>query len=722
MTQLGLSSSPVGKTRTPLQEVHLTRPNRDREVPLDRFFHPRTVAVIGASPRQDSPTRLLYRTVRKSVEAAGGIVHAINPRYDEIDGRPCYHSIEDVPGPLDLVVIAAGDPVTTLEAALQRRPLFVMMFSAGFAESGADGAHIQEKLQELIAGSDSYLLGPNTTLNSFLPLDPELTGPKIALISHSGHQGRHLWEGQKLGIPLYAWAPTGNEVDLEFADFARYFADQPDIGAVAAYIEGFKHGQTFVSAAEYAADRRTPLVIAKVGRTEHGRSTALSHTAHLAGSDEVCSGVFRQHGVVRVDTLDELLHTAAFLARAAPPAAPGVCVYTISGGTSAHLTDLLVSTGIQVPELTAETQQSLSQWIPSYLRVSNPVDSGGAPSGDWRGRHILETLVADPRIGVLVVPFVADAYHLSAAITQDVIEVSKQTDKPICVVWGSPISSSATYADVLVKSGLPVFRTFKQCMSALSGYFEYHAFLAGRDADSSTPASGPVDGTSRRADLSSYPGGLLSEWDSKRLISRHGVPVSRDERATTAAAAVAAADRIGYPVAVKINSAAIAHKTELGLVCIGLRDADDVAAAFEAIISAARDKLPGTPIDGVIVSKMVSGLHEMVVGVSRDDVFGPAVMVGFGGAMIEVVPDVSFRVPPFTRAEGRRMIEQLRGYRLLLPQRGRPGADVEALVDVVMRVHDLALAAGDFLEEIDLNPVIVSEHGATTVDAMVVLK
>ena len=703
----------------------MTPPYRDREVPLDRFFHPRTVAVVGASPRQESPTRLLYRTVRKSVEAAGGIVYAVNPRYDEIDGRPCYHSIDDVPGPLDLIVVAAGDPVTTLEAVLQRRPLFVMMFSAGFAESGVDGAHIQEKLHELIAGSDSYLLGPNTTLNSFLPLDPELTGPKIALISHSGHQGRHLWEGQKLGIPLFGWAPTGNEVDLEFADFARYFASEPDIGAIAAYIEGFKNGQTFVSAAEYAADRRTPLVIAKVGRTEHGRSTALSHTAHLAGSDEVCSGVFRQHGVVRVDTLDELLHTSAFLARAAPPAAPGVCVYTISGGTSAHLTDLLVSAGVQVPELSADTQQALREWIPSYLRVSNPVDSGGAPSGDWRGRHILETLVADPQIGVLVVPFVADAYHLSAAMARDVVEVSKRTDKPICVVWGSPISTSATYTDVLVTSGLPVFRTFKQCMSALRGYFDYHAFLAHRSAElpqSAASGSSPADTAAQSADFSSYPRGPLSEWDSKDLISRFGVPVSRDERAATAAAAAAAADRIGYPVAVKVDSAAIAHKSDLGLVRIGLGDGSAVAAAFDAIVSTARDKLPGTPVNGVIVSKMVSGRHEMAVGVSRDDVFGPAVMVGFGGASIEVVPDVSFRVPPFSRAEGHRMIEQLRGYPLLLPHRGRPGADIEALVDIVMRVHDLVLAAGDFIEEVDLNPVIVSEQGATTVDAMVVVK
>jgi acyl-CoA synthetase (NDP forming) len=698
----------------------LTSPNRDREVPLDRFFHPGTVAVIGASPRRESPTNLLYRTVRKSVEASGGVVYAVNPRYDEIDNRPCYHSIEDVPGELDLIVIAAGDPVETLEAALDRRPLFVMMFNAGFAESGEDGARVQEKVEELVSGSGSYLLGPNTTLNSFLPLDAELTGPKIGLISHSGHQGRHLWEGQKLGIPLFAWAPTGNEVDLEFADFARYFSAKPEIGAVAAYIEGFKNGQTFVAAAEYAADQRTPLVIVKVGRTEQGHSTALSHTAHLAGSDEICSGVFRQHGVIRVDALDELLHTSALLARAAPPTAPGVCVYTISGGTSAHLTDVLVAAGIEVPELTELTQQTLREWIPTYLRVSNPVDSGGAPSGDWRGKLILETLLADPGIGVVVVPFVADAYHLSEAMARDIIEVAKDATKPICVVWSSPIGTSATYTDVLVHSGLPVFRTFNQCITALRGYFDYHAFLARRDSESRQQVPEPA--AAAPADLSGYHAGPLSEWDSKQLVGRYGVPVSVDERATSAAGAVQSAERIGYPVALKLNAAGVAHRSDFGLVRTGLGDGSEVTAAYEAIMAAVQEHAPDAVLDGVVVSKMVSGLNEMVVGVSADEVFGPAVMVGFGGVSVEVTRDVSFRVPPFGRPEARRMIEQLRGYQLLLPHRGRPGADIEALADVVMKVQDIVLAAGERIAEIDLNPVIVSEHGATAVDAMVVLQ
>ena len=295
-----------------------------RDVPLDRFFHPRVVAMIGASATKGSATRLLWRTVKKKVEAEGGTVHPVNPRRDEIDGVPCFKSIGDIPGDIDLAVIAVGDPVTMLEEVVAKRPLFVMIFAAGFAEAGPEGERQQERLRQLVEANDVFLLGPNTTLNSFLPFRDELPGKRIALISHSGHQGRHLWQGQELGIPMSHWAPTGNEVDLEFADFVKYFAEQPEVGAIAGYIEGFKDGRTVILAADHAMRRGMPIVLVKVGRTGHGESTAMSHTAHLAGSDAVASAVLAQYGITRVDSMDELLHTSAMLARSPPPRADGV--------------------------------------------------------------------------------------------------------------------------------------------------------------------------------------------------------------------------------------------------------------------------------------------------------------------------------------------------------------------------------------------------------------
>ena len=236
-----------------------------------------------------------------------------------------------------------------------------MIFTAGFAETGSDGAAKQRELEELIATSDVHVLGPNTPLNMFQPFRDDLPGKRIALITQSGHQGRPIYQAQSNGVALAGWAPTGNESDLESADFIRAFADRQDVGAIAAYVEGFKDGRSFMLAADHAAGRGVPIVMIKVGRSDLGRSWAQSHSAHLAGSDAITSAVFRQFGVTRLDGLDELADVSAMLARSAPPSGDGVAIYSISGGTCSHMADWAASVGLRVPELTAATQKRLRE-------------------------------------------------------------------------------------------------------------------------------------------------------------------------------------------------------------------------------------------------------------------------------------------------------------------------------------------------------------------------
>jgi acyl-CoA synthetase (NDP forming) len=684
-----------------------------RDIPLDRFFHPRVVAFVGASATKGSSTRLLYYTVKRKVEAEGGVVHPVNPGRDEIDGVRCYRSIHDIEGPVDLAVIAAGDPVGILEDVVGKHPLFVMIFAAGFAEAGAEGQALQDRMRQIVRDSGVYLLGPNTTLNSFLPLRNDLPGKALALISHSGHQGRHIWQGQDIGIPMAYWAPTGNEVDLEFADFVKYFSGQERVGAICGYVEGFKSGAKLRRAAELTLAAGVPLVVVKVGLSELGQSTAMSHTAHLAGSDAVADAVFEQLGIIRVHGIDELLYTSAFLARSAPPRADGVCVYGISGGTLAHLSDLLSAAGVSVPPLTGATQAALREWIPGYLRVSNPVDSGGAPSGDWRGRHILQALVDDPGVGVVVCPFVANAYQLSDAVVRDVVEVAATTDKPVCLVWGSPTANEPVYQEILTSSPVVTFRTFGQCVTALKGYFDYHRARARAGAPTpvpTRPAAGPVDLPAGRT---------LSEAQSKAVLAAYGIPVSRDRLVGSADQAVAAADDLGYPVVLKINSPDIAHKSDLGLVRLGLADGASVATAFHALTDRAAEVAPDARVDGVLVAPELSGGVETVLGLTHDEVFGPVVMVGLGGVFAEVLADVAFRAPPFGRAEARAMVDGLKGRALLAGVRGAPPADVDALLDAVMAVQQLALDHGGRIAELDVNPLLVRPDGAVALDALV---
>ncbi|MCG8153420.1 CoA-binding protein, partial [Pimelobacter simplex] len=549
-------------------------------------------------------------------------------------------------------------------------------------------------------------LGPNTNMNLFEEFRTDLPGRPIALITQSGHQGRPVFQGQELGIRFSHWAPTGNEADLNAAHFVDYFAHEDDTGAIALYLEGFADGTAFRRAARAAARRGVPLVAVKVGRTELGRSWAMSHTGHLAGADDVASAVMRQYGIARVDGLDELLDTAALFARAGDPPHAGVCVYAISGGTSAHMADLLGAAGIDLPELSAETVTALRQWIPDYLRVSNPVDNGGHPVGDWRGRRILETILADPAVGILVVPITGAFPPMSDTLVADLVAVAETTDKPICVVWGSPSGTEDAYRRVLLGSQLPVFRTFGNCVAAIRALADHLDFRERAHELPVVPDPPPA---------LAGPGRQLTELDAKRLLAAHGVPVSRDALCAGADEAARAIDDQGGPVVVKAVVDGLAHKSEHGLVRLGIADAAEgraVVADFERIVA----DLPGRELAGVLVSEQVHGGVEMVVGIAPDPVFGPTVMLGVGGVAVEVYRDVSFRVPPFDRPEVHRMIDELTGSALLTGFRGAPPVDLEPLVDVVMAVQQLA--ADGVVTELDINPLIVLPDRVVAVDAL----
>lgn len=700
------------------------RPLRLRDVDLDTFLHPRTVAVIGASEQPGRPNTAMTAAVARWARDHGAAFFPVHPVYETVVGAPCLRSIRDVPGPVDLAVILTRSAVDTFAEVREAGARFAVIFAAGFSETGREGERLEARLAELVRRGPTRLLGPNTNLNAFSAFRTDLPGPTIALITQSGHQGRPVFQGQEIGIALSHWAPTGNEVDLEFADFARYFADQPEVGVIAAYIEGFKDGRTLTLAADHAAALRKPMVIIKVGRTEAGRSMAKAHTGHLTGSDAVTSAVFRQFGVTRVDGLDELLEVSAAFARTKPPRGDGVAIYSISGGTGAHMADMAAAAGLRLPTLTRETQRILHDGlIPSYLRVSNPVDCGGPPVADARGRRILDAILADPRVHVLIVPITGAVEMFSDPLTRDLIEVSKTTDTPIFTVWGAPPGTDDTYYLRMLAGGLPVFRTFANCVTAVRAYVDYWAFARRYRSPFATAPTEPLPAArrARRALAGTAAGTTCSEARSKELLRAYGIRTSRDVLCTSAAEAVRAAKRLGYPVVMKPSSGALAHKSDLGLVRIGVASDREVRDTFADLDRRARRAVGRTgDLEGILVCEQVSGGVEMVVGVSRDELFGPVVMVGIGGAFVEVLRDVTFRVPPFDAAEARRMLRELKGYPLLEGVRGAKPADVDALVDVIVKVGRLAQDLADDVVELDINPLLVRPRGAVALDALVV--
>ncbi|MFF3451189.1 acetate--CoA ligase family protein [Streptomyces sp. NPDC002667] len=689
---------------------------------LDRFFRPESVAVIGASDAEGRPNTGITRQLIGWAERVGARLHPVHPTRGEVFGLPCLPSVADLPEQVDLAVVLVGNPLPVIEELAEAKVRFAVAFASGFAETGADGAAAQARLAAAVRGSGLRLLGPNTNLNAFENFRDDLDGPAIALITQSGHQGRPVFAMQQLGVRLSHWAPTGNEADLETADFISYFSERPEVGAIACYVEGLKDGRSFLLAADRAARRKVPVVAVKVGRTETGARTAASHTGKLTGADAVVDAAMRQFGVIRVDGLDELQDTAALLARARAPQAHGVVVYSISGGTGAHFADLASGAGLELPVLSDAKQAELHTWIPDYLNVANPVDNGGHPVGDWRGRKIIDAILADPAVGVLICPITGPFPPMSDKLAQDLVDAAEQTDKLVCVVWGSPVGTEAAYRETLLGSSrVATFRTFANCITAVRAHLDHARFTSAYRSPFDEAPRTPSP-SFRKAQALMRPGQQLSEHAAKQLLRAYGIRVPREQLVTSAAAAVRAASQVGYPVVMKASGAQIAHKTELGLVKIGLTSASQVRDAYRELTDIARYE--GISLDGVLVCQMVERGVEMVVGVTHDQLFGPTVTVGLGGVLVEVLRDTAVRVPPFGDDQARAMLSELRGRALLDGVRGGPPVDVDALVEVVIRVQRMALELGDGISELDINPLMVLPRGqgAVALDALVMCR
>ncbi|MFD6556059.1 acetate--CoA ligase family protein [Streptomyces sp. NPDC058398] len=689
---------------------------------LDRFFRPECVAVIGASDAEGRPNTGITRQLIDWAGRVGARLHPVHPTRRSVFGLPCLPSVADLPEQVDLAVLLVGDPLPVIGELAEAKVRFAVAFASGFAETGAEGAAAQTRLAAAVRGSGLRLLGPNTNLNAFENFRDDLDGPAIALITQSGHQGRPVFAMQQLGVRISHWAPTGNEADLETADFISYFSERPEVGAIACYVEGLKDGRSFLLAADRAARRKVPVVAVKVGRTETGARTAASHTGKLTGADTVVDAAMRQYGVIRVDGLDELQDTAALLARARPPQADGVVVYSISGGTGAHFADLATEAGLDLPVLSEAKQAELHTWIPEYLNVANPVDNGGHPVGDWRGRKIIDAILADPAVGVLICPITGPFPPMSDKLAQDLVDAAEQTDKLVCVVWGSPVGTEAAYRETLLGSSrVATFRTFANCITAVRAHLDHARFTAAYRSPFDEAPRTPSP-SFRKAQALMRPGQQLSEHGAKQLLRAYGIRVPREQLVTSAAAAVRAASQVGYPVVMKASGAQIAHKTELGLVKIGLTSASQVRDAYRELTDIARYE--GISLDGVLVCQMVERGVQMVVGVTHDQLFGPTVTVGLGGVLVEVLRDTAVRVPPFGDDQARAMLSELRGRALLDGVRGGPPVDVDALVEVVIRVQRMALELGDEISELDINPLMVLPRGqgAVALDALVMCR
>jgi acetate---CoA ligase (ADP-forming) len=705
---------------------------------LTPLFRPRSVALIGAS---DDPQKIRGKILAQLVKGNyPGRIVPIHPSAKAIQGLPAFAAIGDAPGPIDLALIAipAESVPATLRQCAAAGVRSALVFSSGFAEEEG-GAHraLQDQLRAIARETGMAVAGPNSVglldlgqplAATFSPaidfaalpgLRADPTRRRIGIVSQSGGLGFALFNrGLKRNLAFGTVINTGNEADLDSCDILDFMLDDSCTGCVLMFVEAIRRGRRFIELAERALALDKPIIVAKIGRSPAGTRAAASHTASLTGSDAVHDAVFRRYGVIRADDQDDMLDIAAASMLCPRPRGKRVGIVTISGGVGGWLADTLEQHGLKVPEFSAELQGEIRRFLPSYGAAFNPIDiTAQAIGNDHRLRSIAVLEAAAEIDAVAVVSSLAAdtrMVHEKAALA----ELVARRRKPI-LFYSYPLPSEQSRSD-LAEIGVP-------CYTSLRGPALALAALAERDAamrDLARGAEMPIDSAARAAVLHRLEAAAetLCEYESNDVLAAYGIATLPSLLAKNAAAAVDAAASLGYPVALKIQSPDIPHKSDAGGVVLGLVDADAVRAACAAMLARIATTLPVARVYGVLVQRIAPRGLEMIAGTVDDADFGPLLTVGLGGIHVEVLGDVATVPLPIDALTADALLDRLRGARLLGPLRGAKPRDRAAFAELLVR---LARLQGDFagrIATIDLNPVTLHDagDGVSVVDALIV--
>jgi acyl-CoA synthetase (NDP forming) len=695
-------------------------PQQTERPSLDPLFRPASIAVVGASPDLQKPGGRVLAFLRKF--GFGGELYAINPKYDEIDGVPCFASLDAAPSGIDLIVllVPASDVAGAIRAAAARGTRAAIVCSSGFSEAGADGAALEAELTRTAAETGVAVLGPNSlglldlngslaaTFSTSLQLDVAPAIGPVALISQSGAMGAAIFGlAQSEGVPVGTFVSTGNEAALGFADYVRYLADSSDLRVILGYIEGVRDGRRLVEAARYARDRGKVVAVLKAGRTDAGASAARSHTGALTGSAAVYDAAFRRAGILEARSPRELLDIAIAFVGGRTSVGDGVGIVSMSGGAGAIMSDRVAERGLNVTTLASETVTRLRDVLPAFTTIGNPVDYGGIYTDSDKIERASRIVLADPQVHALLF-FIGLSPLMLGDLDVRLERLLSETDRPIVAAWlGGPPDGVAT----LRRCGIPAYEDPIRAADAI-------AALRG----GSEPLRPEPEPEKRREPA--WPAaaeGELNERETKRLLASYGIPVVDEALARTPEEAAELAERFGGRVAVKVEADGLLHKSDSGAVRLGV-STSDAPNAFLEVVAAAR-AAGAAVVHGAVVQPMARTGIELIAGLKHDPQFGPVVVVGLGGVASEAIRDVIVELAPLTHAHARAMLERLRGAALLGAFRGSKPRDVDAVAELLVALGRLGADAGARLSELDCNPVVVypDGEGCIVLDAVAVL-
>ena len=708
------------------------RHKADSVTDLARFLTPRGVAIVGVS---NEPSRIGGQALKLLTDFGyRGKIYPVNPKYREVKGIACYPDLTAVPQPCDVALIAlsAQHVAAAIEQCGKAGIPYALVLAGGFSEIGAEGATLQTQVASAAKVAGVRLVGPNCLglmnlkdearigFGGTMQLKTLKPGP-LAMVTQSGGFGFGVVAmACHFGLGFNYVISTGNEVDLTALDWIADLIERPDVQIVVAFLEGIKDGRQLLRLGARAIELGKPILVWKVGNTEIGRQAATSHTARMTAGYELFRAAFRCGGFVEIRDVDDLVDIAKAFGIGKLPAGNRVAVLTLSGGAGVLLADRCIEHGLQLPALTDATAARLREILVSFASAANPIDATAHGYNDNFASYAsaIREVLADPNIDQVI----ARVPRGSAAgpWSEGLVEALRHTSKPLVLNWPTAPDDNGHVREYLERNNIPCILAPGRSVRALAALTEF----AQKQRDFQRTRTRTASRAAPRQALDLPAGaGALGEHQSKAVLQRYGIPAVGELLMTPSEVEALTALPLAFPVAVKVESPDVPHKTEAGAVRLNVPDIAALKQAAREVLAAARTHRPDARIGGLIVQEMAAGL-EVIVGAVNDPYFGPAVAFGLGGIFTELLQDVTHRFAPFDAEAAREMISEIKGARLLNGYRGKPPLDIAALAEVMARVSWLVADHADRIAEIDINPLFVREagKGVAAADALIILK
>ena len=682
---------------------------------LEKMFNPNSVAIIGASRTKGKVGRAVLENLMQNSELK---LIPINPNVDEILGLPCYPNIMDVPGEakadLAVIVVPAKMVPQSIDECGQAGVENVIVISAGFKEAGVEGARLE---RECISLCDQYgmkMIGPNclgiidtaSGLNASFAANIAYEG-NIALMSQSGAICTVTLDwAEKIGAGFSKFISLGNKAVLAENDFLQLFENDPSTAVIAAYLEGVKDGPEFIRIAQRVS-RSKPIIIVKSGRTSVGSRAVSSHTGTLAGSDAAYNAGFKQGGVIRADSLEEMLDYSRAFSVCPLPEGRNIAIITNAGGLGILTADACYNAGLSIASFEENTIERLREKLPPAANFYDPVDVLGDAGADLY-EHALDVVLEDINVNGAIVLVSPQSMTDVPGIAEKVAEKIKQSKKPIlCNFAGG--SRIAAGEEVLNSHGIPNYSSSERAVASMNALCNYYT-IKNRKQEQPEKLSSDTEFARSFIDSASSEKRRTHGLESMDILKAYDIPVVDSRIAKTLPEAIKAAEDMGYPVVMKILSPDISHKTDVGGIRLNLKHADDVERAYNSMMSDVRHYMPDAAVTGVQLQKMIGGGKEVIIGMDRDPQFGPLLMFGLGGTYVEFLKDVSFAVAPITVAEAKHMVSSIKTYPLIAGVRGETASDIESIVQTLLKVSQLVTDFPEILE-FEINPLMVMPEG-----------